>query len=179
MATIEPTIEAHATWTTERVALLKNGIAAGLSCAQIAREIGVSRNAVIGKANRLGLSRVKSATAAVLRDARYAGSSGRGRTQRAGVPNGARTRHAASQRTLRAVWAKPESFLDLEAPQPGANRCSLLELQQWHCRWPMGDPASENFGFCGCKPAGDLPYCPEHARMAYRPGARVARSVRI
>lgn len=157
------TIEAHATWTTERVALLKNGIAAGLSCAQIAREIGVSRNAVIGKANRLGLSRVKSATA--------------GQGRRAGVPNGARTRIAASQRTLRAVWAEPESFA--QAPQPSANRCSLFELQQWHCRWPMGDPASENFGFCGCKPAGDLPYCPAHARMAYRPGARVARSLRL
>ena len=44
------------TWTTERIALLKNRIDAGLSCGQIAREIGVSRNAVIGKANRLGLS---------------------------------------------------------------------------------------------------------------------------
>ena len=50
-------------WTTERIALLKNRIDAGLSCGQIAREIGVSRNAVIGKANRLGLSRFKSATA--------------------------------------------------------------------------------------------------------------------
>ena len=48
-------------WTTERIALLKNRIDAGLSCGQIAREIGVSRNAVIGKANRLGLSRFRSA----------------------------------------------------------------------------------------------------------------------
>ena len=159
------TIEAQATWTTERVALLKNRIAAGLSCAQIAREIGVSRNAVIGKANRLGLSRFKSATT--------------GQAQRAGVPNGARTRIAGSHRTLRAVWAKPESCFAEGPPQPSANRCSLFELQQWHCRWPMGDPTSENFGFCGCKPAGDLPYCPAHARMAYRPGARVARSMRL
>ena len=50
-------IGAHATWTTERIALLKNRIMAGLSCSEIAREIGLSRNAVIGKANRLGLSR--------------------------------------------------------------------------------------------------------------------------
>ena len=48
------------TWTTERIALLKNLMDAGLSCGQIAREIGVSRNAVIGKVNRLGLSRFKS-----------------------------------------------------------------------------------------------------------------------
>src|SRR5262249_48231964 len=49
------------TWTQERIALLKDRIGAGLSCGQIARELGVSRNAVIGKANRLGLSRFRSA----------------------------------------------------------------------------------------------------------------------
>jgi GcrA cell cycle regulator len=51
------------TWTAERVARLKSGVNAGLSCAQIANEIGVSRNAVIGKINRLGLSRRRSPAA--------------------------------------------------------------------------------------------------------------------
>src|SRR5262245_36609373 len=51
------------TWTTERVAMLRSCLSAGLSCAQIAGEIGVSRNAVIGKINRLGLSRGRSTTA--------------------------------------------------------------------------------------------------------------------
>ena len=68
------------TWTTERIALLKNRIDAGLSCGQIAREIGVSRNAVIGKANRLGLSRFKSTIA--------------GQPERPGAPNIARPRIA-------------------------------------------------------------------------------------
>jgi GcrA cell cycle regulator len=48
-----------ATWTSERIELLKRCLHAGLSCGQIAREIGVTRNAVIGKMNRLGLSRPK------------------------------------------------------------------------------------------------------------------------
>ena len=48
-----------ATWTSERIELLKRYQRAGLSCSQIAREIGVTRNAVIGKMNRLGLSRPK------------------------------------------------------------------------------------------------------------------------
>ena len=48
------------TWTAERVALLRSYANAGLSCAQIAAEIGVTRNAVIGKLNRLGLSRGRS-----------------------------------------------------------------------------------------------------------------------
>ena len=51
------------TWTTERVAQLRNCVNAGLSCGQIANEIGVSRNAVIGKINRLGLSRGRSKAA--------------------------------------------------------------------------------------------------------------------
>jgi hypothetical protein len=44
------------TWTMERIALLKDRICAGFSCGQIARELGVSRNAVIGKTNRLRAS---------------------------------------------------------------------------------------------------------------------------
>ena len=48
------------TWTDERVERLKNHFEAGLSCRQIAADIGVSRNAVIGKLSRLGLTRGKT-----------------------------------------------------------------------------------------------------------------------
>ncbi len=53
------------TWTSERTELLKRCLHAGLSCGQIAREIGVTRNAVIGKRNRLGLSRPKDVIGSV------------------------------------------------------------------------------------------------------------------
>src|SRR5881227_3610138 len=86
-------IGAQTTWTTERIALLKNRIDAGLSCEQIAWEIGVSRNAVIGKANRLGLSRFKSA----------AGT----KSERTGTPKIARPRIITQHKNLRALWAKP------------------------------------------------------------------------
>jgi len=153
------------TWTTERIALLKNRINAGLSCGQIAREIGVSRNAVIGKANRLGLSPFKSATA--------------GQHERTGAPNIARPRIATQHRTLLALRTKPQLAF-AEVPGDDANRCSLFELQQWHCRWPIGDPTVEDFGFCGNKAVDGLPYCPAHARIAYRPGTRepVVRELR-
>jgi GcrA cell cycle regulator len=151
-------IESQTTWTTERIALLKDRIEAGLSCGQIAREIGVSRNAVIGKANRLGLSRFKSVTS--------------GQRQRM-ARNIAGSRVATQHRTLLELWAKPHlAFAD--APGDGASRCSLVELQQWHCRWPIGDPTAENFGFCGNKPIDGVPYCAAHARLAYRPGTRQA-----
>ena len=45
-----------------------------------------------------------------------------------------------------------------------AKACSLFELQQWHCRWPIGDPIPEDFGFCGNRPVAGLPYCPAHAQ---------------
>jgi GcrA cell cycle regulator len=125
----------------------------------------VSRNAVIGKANRLGFSPFKSATA--------------GQHERTGAPNIARPRIATQHRTLLALRTKPQLAF-AEVPGDDANRCSLFELQQWHCRWPIGDPTVEDFGFCGNKAVDGLPYCPAHARIAYRPGTRepVVRELR-
>jgi GcrA cell cycle regulator len=145
--------QAQTAWTTERVALLKKGIEAGLTCAEIAREIGLSRNAVIGKANRLGLSRGR------------------------GAPTGERSsgrkspRGTANRQAIRALWTEPEP--PAEPPSESGSRRSLFELAQWHCRWPLGEPGTEEFGFCGNKPVDGLPYCPGHARMAYRHPARI------
>src|SRR5262249_22881924 len=61
-----------ATWTSERIELLKRCLHAGLSCGQTARNIGVTRNAVIGKMNRLGLSRPKDAIGTHLEQRRVA-----------------------------------------------------------------------------------------------------------
>src|SRR5262249_2477949 len=146
------------TWTPERIVLLKNGINAGLSCGQIAREIGVSRNAVIGKLNRLGLSRFKGIAA--------------GRLAQAGAKK-APYNIVTAQQTLQTVWPEAQHACT-EVLSDSINRCTLLELQQWHCRWPLGDPACKDFGFCGSKPVDGLPYCPAHARIAYRPGTRDA-----
>src|SRR5262249_25182467 len=140
-------------WTTERIALLKNRIDAGLSCGQIAREIGVSRNAVIGKAKRFGLSRFKSAAGI--------------KPERTGTPKIARPRIITQHKN--PLRAKPQIAFG-EVSGDSANRCSLFELQQWHCRWPISEPGAEAFGFCGNKMVDGLPYCEAHARMAYRPG---------
>jgi GcrA cell cycle regulator len=154
--------QAQATWTTERIALLKNLISAGLTCAQIAQEIGVSRNAVIGKLNRLGLSRSRTSPgiAPGRRDTRNNHNMG------------------TKRRVLRALWA-PAHVAPAEAPGDSIARCSLLELKEWHCRWPVGDPHSEDFGFCGNKPLDGFPYCAAHARIAYRPSTdAVVRELR-
>jgi GcrA cell cycle regulator len=147
------------TWTTERVALLKSRIDAGLSCAQIAREIGVSRNAVIGKANRLGLSRLKGL--------------GAPRPERTDAPKTQRPRLFSQHRILRALRAEP---LPATEEVAGMQRCSLLELHQGKCRWPISDPGAADFGFCGNSAVAGLSYCAAHARMAYQPGSRVRRA---
>jgi len=145
------------TWTTERIELLKNLMDTGLSCGQIAREIGVSRNAVIGKVNRLGLSRFKRGVD---------GPPGQTGTRK---NRNVETKH----RILRTLWAKPQ-VTHAEAGD-SVSRCSLMELREWHCRWPCGDPRSADVGFCGNRPVDGLPYCSAHARMAYR--RRLSRSM--
>jgi GcrA cell cycle regulator len=143
------------TWTTELIALLKNRIEAGFSRAQIAREIGMSRNAVIGKANRLGLSGVKRPTRQL-------------------DPSGAkiaRPRKISQHRILRVLRGDLQLAFT-EVPDDCTNRCSLLELQEWHCRWPISDAGAEGYGFCGRNSVKGLSYCAAHARMAYRPSTR-------
>jgi GcrA cell cycle regulator len=44
-----------------------------------------------------------------------------------------------------------------------------LELNEDTCRWPIGDPATPEFIFCGGKPLTGLPYCGYHSRVAYQP----------
>jgi GcrA cell cycle regulator len=137
------------TWTAERVAQLKSGISAGLSCAQIANEIGVSRNAVIGKINRLGLSRGRSPAAP-----RVPGS-------------GASTRRppVLTQRSLlKALFASAPVADDVVSCEP----CSLLNLAPRKCRWPISGAGTVDFRFCGNSTVDGMSYCAGHARMAYR-----------
>jgi len=144
------------TWTTERVDQLRSCFNAGLSCGQIAHEIGVSRNAVIGKINRLGLSRSRSPTAP--------------RTH--GTPM--RRPQVLTQRlVLKALFASEPVVDDVVSSEP----CSLLNLAPRKCRWPITAGGTSEFTFCGNVTTGDISYCAGHARMAYRLSPQRARLV--
>jgi GcrA cell cycle regulator len=146
------------TWTTERIELLKSRFAAGLSCREIAGDLGVSRNAVIGKLSRLNLTREKSGDA---RDpARKDAAKGPRRESRPRV----------QYQLLQALYTGPQPAT-ADEPIPNAH-CSLLELSEQRCRWPISTPGAEDFCFCGNTPVEGLPYCPGHSRLAYRPGSR-------
>jgi GcrA cell cycle regulator len=155
-----------ATWSSERVEALRRCFAAGLSCSRIAHEIGVTRNAVIGKMNRLGLSRPKDVIVRQLRRERAA------RPARLKALRRPRPRPAivAQHEMLKAAFSEPQPCAE-EIPFNGRG-CTLLELGQEKCRWPISSPGAEDFCFCGNEPVKGLPYCPGHARLAYRPAGR-------
>jgi GcrA cell cycle regulator len=147
-----------ATWNPERVAQLRNFVGAGLTCSQIAAEIGVTRNAVIGKIHRLGLG-----------PGRPAAASGRAcppRTRRPRLPSQRQMLRLISADAPRAADALDAMSVD------GAQCCSLLELAQGKCRWPVGDQGGNSratdFVFCGNEAVAGFSYCAGHARMAYR-----------
>ena len=156
-------------WTSERVALLKRHFDAGLSCGQIAREIGATRNAVIGKIHRLGLSRLNGAVAG--RPARAGDATDIARPK---VPRRKPWRLGVRAQQEMLVAAYPRSARQ----EPGVDsphKCSLLELDRAQCRWPIGEPGAAAVAFCGNAAVAGLSYCLGHARIAYRPAGRALR----
>jgi len=147
------------TWTEERLELLKSRFAEGLTCREIADDIGVSRNAAIGKLSRLNLSREKSGD--LPRPAPKDAPKGR---RRGSLPR-------LQYRILQAAYAEPPAPAD-DGPIANGHSCSLLELSEERCRWPISTPGAEDFCFCGNTPVEGLPYCPGHSRLAYRAGSR-------
>jgi len=152
-------------WNDERVELLKKLWAEGLSASQIAGRIGsVTRNAVIGKVHRLGLS-------------------GRATTTRM-KSHRPRTRPVPAKRApvkprftnvgntaLRGLFQDAEPYVAPveELVIPLAERRSIQTLEECSCRWPIGDPQDAEFHFCGKTKVPGLPYCEFHARRAFQP----------
>ncbi|HUZ11308.1 MAG TPA: GcrA family cell cycle regulator [Caulobacteraceae bacterium] len=143
-------------WTDERVEMLKKLWLDGLSASQIAKQLGgVTRNAVIGKVHRLGLS----GRAVPSHPSRPAFRAPRPPRP---VPAPAPRPRALEPRT-HAPAPRPVVLVDL----PGT--ATVLTLGRHMCKWPIGDPASSDFAFCGRSAVEETPYCADHARLAYQP----------
>jgi len=149
-------------WTDERIALLRTSWESGMTASQIAEALGegVTRNAVIGKAHRLGLEArpspvklgeivedlVGSATAAVEGVIAVAGDA------------------IAAIVAPRAVPKRPARAA---APVKPA-KTTLLDLSEKVCKWPIGHPGETDFHFCGKPSQASFPYCTEHCAIAYQ-----------
>jgi GcrA cell cycle regulator len=134
-------------WTEDRIEQLKSLWTEGLSASHIARIMGgISRNAVIGKVHRLGL----------------AGRASAPRSERVRLP-------AAPRFSMRAHIPQPPIVEEEPIVLEDGSFATVLTINDRMCRWPIGDPAENEFHFCGRKPKTGSPYCEAHARKAYQP----------
>ncbi len=148
-------------WTEDRVSILKKLWGDGHTAAEIAKQLGgVTRNAVIGKAHRLKLS---NRVSPIQQNKKAANKNVERKDLKKTKVSSVKTSSTASY--VDAV-EKP-----VEAVIPD-NLHSLLELKPRMCRWPSGDPKEKEFGFCGEKTISGIPYCEEHAKLAYQAATR-------
>lgn len=168
-------------WTDERVELLKKLWAEGLSASQIAAQLGgVSRNAVIGKVHRLKLSGRGRTTAAPARQKKASSAPAASKPVRAAAP--ARSAAPTVGATALQVQfdAEPVARQQLRSSDnvvvPISRRLDLTQLTERTCKWPNGDPLSEDFHFCGNEAGESGPYCAYHARLAFQPASERRRA---
>jgi GcrA cell cycle regulator len=157
------------TWSEHRIEQLKRCFQAGLTSSQIAREIGVTRNAVIGKLSRLGLSRPRNVATSQLELRRGA------KLMR---PRRARLNLVGQNDVLMTAFSALAPQAEDIAVPAGGRGVTLLELSHGKCRWPIDRPDADDVYFCGSEPVAGLPYCAAHARIAYRPGGRLRVNAR-
>ena len=174
-------------WTDERVDVLKKMWGEGQSASVIAKELGgVTRNAVIGKVHRLGLSnRVTSTTAKpAAKDKAKAGIKAKPAVPAAppkpiSAPETVRITPPAVRKIIPAGQPlppqpsaneiSPEALAKVSEVEKTAKRISLMELTEKTCKWPVGDPATDDFWFCGLAVKTGKPYCEAHVGVAFQP----------
>jgi len=146
-------------WTDEVIARLRELWDEGHSTAEIGRRMGITKNAVVGKAHRLNLPARPSP---IRREA----NAPRPATRRQPAPRPAPPifRRPAPTPAPRPVAAPPPTPISASG---GAVIRAFPRLPNRNCCWPMGDPGTPNFRFCVSEPLGGKPYCAEHAAVAY------------
>ncbi|MFC3231113.1 GcrA family cell cycle regulator [Marinibaculum pumilum] len=109
-------------WTPDTVEQLKVLWSQGLSITQIGKQLGMTRNAVVGKAHRIGLEKRTS-----------------------------------------PIVRRPRPAAPIPAPLPQP----VLHTGAQRCQWPIGDPKTSEFRFCGKSALPGRPYCDDHCSVAY------------
>ena len=138
-------------WNEEKVAKLRELWGKGSTASQIAEIIGgISRNAVIGKANRLHLSsKIKTRS----------------------VPSKQMFQSDAEESNSKQKRGRRSKFqsLIIEKDFEPENPKQLEELDENSCKWPLGHPDENDFYFCGRSSLKDFSYCKLHLLYAYQP----------
>ena len=181
-------------WTDDRVEILKKLWVEGQSASQIAKELGgVTRNAVIGKVHRLGLSNRATSSSSSKSDTksknsvksmsdtkRVSNKTSTSKVTSANSPSEPRSNVTSLRRQIipagqplppqpSANEISPEALARVSEIEKKAKKISLLELTERTCKWPVGDPATEEFWFCGLPSQAGKPYCEAHVGVAFQP----------
>ena len=137
-------------WTTQEISLLI-GLWPNASAAQISEQLNRSRASVCGKAMRLRRDNLLPAD-----------------VEKHFVVNPAvQTRPVPAKTTVTSITpAKPTPPVDATVPPPEMRRCSLLELEDGQCRWPLGTVTEVATLFCGDDAVPGRCYCAHHLQRA-------------
>lgn len=158
-------------WTEDRVSLLRKLWGEGHTAAEIAKQLGgVTRNAVIGKAHRMKLS---NRVSPIQQNKKPTPAKA---VERNAVPASAKEQNNTKKSVVEArVSEAPKAAVAQTQPKATKNSgelFDLMDLKPRQCRWPCGDPREDDFGFCGDHAMPGLPYCEEHAKIAYQAATR-------
>ncbi len=172
-------------WTDERVELLKKMWGEGQSASQIAKELGgVTRNAVIGKVHRLGLSNRAGSSPAAAPEKKSAKADAPAEAPAKAAPPKKEDKVVEVVAPIRkpiitagqplppqpsANEISPEALASVREVEKSSKKISLMELTERTCKWPIGDPATEDFWFCGLAVQPGKPYCEAHVGVAFQP----------
>lgn len=177
-------------WTDKMVEDLRKMWKDGLTTGEIGKRLGVSKNSIIGKVHRLGLSgrpspiKKKSDTPQAPKPATSSTPSKKTEPvsekkvvsstpkKNEDVPSVAKEDKIEAEKKFQAPLKEPLSDeplfkADLKKNSESNGKTSLVDLDHHTCRWPIGDPKDENFHFCGKKVKIGQTYCDEHAAIAY------------
>ena len=171
----------HMVWDEETIRLLRDLWAQGHSTAEIGRRLGVSKNAIVGKAHRLELDArpspikrdvVKPASERPLQCLRAAGptlpplpSANVQAFSATPTPSNLRPLRAAPTPNPRPVSPAPAAPL---APRPAMPSAQIQSRRPApSCCWPIGEPGTKSFRFCDDLSIPGKPYCDQHAKLAY------------
>lgn len=154
-------------WTEDRVEILSKLWAEGLSASQIAKQLGgVTRNAVIGKVHRLGLSGRATPSRPSKRKVATPRTTAKATSRAVSKPSMPR-----KPRPIAPTYTPPPPPLKAKL-LPSGEFATILTVTDDTCKWPVGDPSSDDFHFCGRNTQEGGPYCRAHSSVAYQPARR-------
>lgn len=156
-------------WTPEHIAALKTLFNEGVSFSHIASQLALTRNAVIGKCNRLGLRRDPPPS---LSRTRAAAAKAGNLTRKFRRPRSDSTKNKTYNKLVAGPKFNPEplpSPLESDLAIPKRQRKNVFTLGPRDCKFPVGDPGTPSFFFCGARKLSELPYCAAHAKRCFVP----------